>query len=814
MGFDQFRSKLKTPFFQFFSDGLLRDFITIFFLLVTGSGCTIDASILSSQSENWNLTIENPPSLAKSLTPFGNNFQIVVKDSKGQLVNSPLTATVEIVNDPTGSAELYGTKELPVINGVVDLTQLGIDLVGSGYQLKVKIGSREVITEPFDVSQADVEVKPFFPINGANFMDYVPQLPGLRIHEQVDQITTGSTIYFHGGEIRKVVLPTLAKCEELTLVEDLDLFHWHCNDEGSETFFYSRRFKEGKGLRDALLPNAFKSNKVLITKGLEVVASSALEVWWTNPVEPLNLNSGPADPVLTLTDSGIIYTVSAPGASRGISITGDRIGLVTMGESTVISNTASLVTGVCFNLDGVPCLITGKGKFGWLEVNASQNLVAKTINLKEGFLDASFWRVHNSNITATNTNFDADALYIDAKDTTITDSVFLAAGGAGVHHFFGMGVFADNLKITGGIAGGFRSHSWFVYLNRVQIFNSKGDGFNSSGFYKSILNSQIFNNQDSGVAMSTYASISIQNSLFVGNQNGGLNIFNDSYGPLMVVGNVVANNDISGMVIDERDYPNASLISQNYFEKNQNSLVLTDADNLTLSNNLIARSAGTAVVINGTSENLSWKGRLILDSNEADCEVTSTGVNPGLSNGTCDNQGASTATKITGVSTAGYLEGLQSDSVNQHGTATPILGSLIDDWSHFENRMRVWIDQLSGTLGICDELTDSCGIFDFSLKETAIEARFINGVVVNETCPNAYSGATELDAEGTYILPLAVEKIGDLIGNDNGLCESHEDCIIQQHIGANRDFERNDLQMCDFEEGAHLTGIRLYFAPD
>jgi|GEM_PF-6988723 len=595
--------------------------------------------------------------------------------------------------------------------------------------------------------------------------------------------------------------------------------HWHCNEEGTDTFIYSRRFKEGKGLRNLLNASSFKSNRVTIKKlGITVAESPLSNTWWANPVTPLTLNSGGMDTFLNLNSSGTIYTVSASGLSRGIAFTANKVGLVTLGDTTVISNTASIST----NLDCEPwpagngnqtnCMISGSGEAGWLEAKINMTLGLRAVYL--GTAQVSFnisknWRIHNSSITTTHAS--SYPLYIESGFMRMTDSILQTSGVAAIRHDLGYYSKFDNIYISGGSIGAIyqSTSTWYSIFNRLKVYNTPAGGMNLNGFFKSVLSSQIYNNAGIGIDINTSQDVTILNSII--SNNGGVGITTTDVA--IIGGNMISNNSGTGLELGENSFSPGSRVENNYITNNGAGIIAHNSSNWIVSNNIVSTNQNSAISITGNSTSLVWSNKLILDANNSNCNVTTTGPNPGLTNGACANQGASTANLITNVDTSNYLNGFTSDSANTHTTGTSLFSS-ITDWVNFSNRFRVWVKSIPDRIGRCST-TNTCEIFDFSLKNTAAEALFANGIPTSgANCPASVHGDEEIEIYFSYALYNAMEIFGDFAGNDNGLCESNEDCLYYPHIGVYQGNESRPLQSCVFQNGTNLTNIKIYFYPE
>jgi len=803
----------------------VRLFIAFIVLAIGLSGCEVAerfvalrSKVISSSPSSFTLEIVNTPTSASALSALDTGLKVEVYDESGSLVLDPVVIKAEIVDDPTGLAELFGDLEVTTVGGIADFGALGLDLPATGYTLRFYTDDGpELQTDPFDVVKLDVTVAAAFPINGANFMDYLPRVTTKKIHEQEDRSDLFTSINFHGGEIRKVLLPDTATCDGLSVEETLAAFRWACSDEGSQTFFYSLGFKDGKGLRDLLNASSFKSNQVFIKKsGITVAESTLSNTWWTNPVTPLTLNSGVADPVLSLNTSGTIYTVSASAATRGIQMATTKVALVTLGTNTVISNTAASAAIDCQsqfpNAQSI-CMIAGSFAGGWIEAKINYTLAVRAIYIGTGSsFDSAVnnFRIHNSEITTTHAS--SYAVYIEAGYFKMTDTYVKASGVAGIFHDYGGLATYDNVHVSGGSFFGVMSgtNAWRHYFNRLTVENSGGRGFDSTGFFKTILNSKIFNNVGAGLEFGIATDNTVQNSIVANNGGAGID-GGPSTESNYFSGNFIANNGGAGIELRGIFTGGRSYIENNVISNNGIGIRFDDSEEWTVSNNLLRNNA-TAISITNGSTDLIWTNKLILDANTADCSFSAAGASPGLSGAACDNAGTSNATRLTTTDTSAYWTGAVADAANTHATGVSTFAALTD-WRRFSSRFRLWV-KAAAARGRCSG-ADTCNIFDFSLSPTGTEARFVNGTPTNgAACPASINGTESFEIYSSYALRNAMEIPNDLIGNDNGFCQSGEACIFKPHIGAYQGDENLPLQSCEFQNGTNLTNIKIYYYPE
>lgn len=244
-------------------------------------------------------------------------------------------------------------------------------------------------------------------------------------------------------------------------------------------------------------------------------------------------------------------------------------------------------------------------------------------------------------------------------------------------------------------------------------------------------------------------------------------------------------------------------------------------DDLVLRNLAATHSAGYGFLVwaayAGRGVTGTYEGAMVLGNNgDGDCSLNPTYVDLGLA---ADCTGASPLT--TGASLTDSLVGpVTSDAVNPSGlsgVAEFMPGETLD----FETPYRAWAlysadpyPAPSGR-GACyswdDSVTLYCQMTDVRLQasdpnllgvnplptgdDVIVQAGGGGFTLTSQADCDAYTlGSVYSDPDGTAssgdercvqtFLKDAVEVMGDWVGNDNGLCESHETCIHSPNIGA------------------------------
>jgi hypothetical protein len=169
----------------------------------------------------------------------------------------------------------------------------------------------------------------------------------------------GPDACIHAGEARTVAIDA-DSCDGLVLRDELGALQWRCEDQPA-VHFVGGGLRPDRSLRDLLDADGWRPERVVLWIGGRDVAASELEVWWPDPVMPLPDDGQLATPA--------IYTLATSRATRGFTIAGNGIAVVTLGDA-VLSPTGDGAPNCEWNL--LRCLIVSTGtSFLWLEVHAT-----------------------------------------------------------------------------------------------------------------------------------------------------------------------------------------------------------------------------------------------------------------------------------------------------------------------------------------------------------------------------------------------------------------------------------------------------------
>ncbi len=136
------------------------------------------------------------------------------------------------------------------------------------------------------------------------------------------------------------------------------------------------------------------------------------------------------------------------------------------------------------------------------------------------------------------------------------------------------------------------------------------------------------------------------------------------------------------------------------------------------------------------------------------------------------------------------------------------------DWTDFETGLRGWGLSSAGSFeyGRCGP-SETCQIWDYRLSATDTVALAVNDPFVpGQPCP-ATAYPSHSDGSGRTYLVNALELIQDGAGNDNGLCESGEDCVYSPNLGAFQgEGDPRSRAPCVFQDGP-VSGVTLFAHP-
>jgi hypothetical protein len=593
-------------------------------------------------------------------------------------------------------------------------------------------GSGQIRADVTDVIVNCSAVQALFPRNGANWSQWIlndgaNRNPLLASDQPctIDSGRSGPDKCLHAGEWRTWNSQRAISCAGLTIRDTLDVFDWMCTQSGQGTaVFTSTGLKAGRKLSDLIdfAALAWRDNRIEIS-GTQTFESPAGK-WWSNPVVAFN-------------GGGILF----PGSIH------------------VVTTNAQ----AAFSMRDGAALVVQPGRSVKAPASASRVVEGSIVGIGvwiEGEFDAT---------GATH------GIYLQGFVTSVL-----------------RGVRVFNASGTGIEAGGSSS----IVLDEVQAVNNGGHGIVMGAGFK-LTNSSAYHNAFDGVAAASSWNVSgrswVDRVIVAHNGGVGLRVIGNE----IVVANITAaNNGSTGIVLGGPNFGVHNNVAFGLLAVN-NGWFGIEVTALSVANSL-ADIAATGNRFEGLRVNSSGHrltGTIKLGS-FADCGNFIAG---------CVNAGTSDATFVIGSGIADALVGKVAvdDPVNASDTNGAALLAAISDWTHFANPQRGWGADGNAfpdetNRGLCASGA-TCRIWDWSLTsvDTVLRAALAtpagNDAIVHRWTPTTQAACDEITGASwiaattscqSMFLRRAVELLGIGAGNDNGLCESNEVCMVTANFGA------------------------------
>lgn len=583
---------------------------------------------------------------------------------------------------------------------------------------------------------------------------------------------------------------------------------------------FSLGFKEGKGLRDLIDPATTSRWKAIQAKVSVGSASfySPLYDWWGNTVEELPGNgSSGLNIAVSLNETGRVYFSNSTRDTRGYSIDSDNISIVTLGSNTLSWTTSAIANA---NTDGSvgttiksPIISNGKN-FLWVEANINGDSTAHH-GLLLGKITAS--RIHNTRVSnmCTHTSECGAAIHIDEGIGNIFYNISV---GISKHGFF-----ANKIESS--------------LLNKLRVAEASStscielnDADNNS-----LTNISASNCYQDGIKI--IGDNNSLNQIVVANSNShGIHVDNGQHNTLTAI--TTTNNINSGIALVNA--PNTTLhsvlASNNGSNTSMPSIFISGSNSkeITLSQLVTTKNHTNAGVVNIQSgaDKIKFTGNF-LKEDALQCLATSGAPGPHVGiNPDCTIQSTITYPEYLypdgdpRASNHNLLEiGTDFLFFNKNGDPTSggtvqIYGNLSDPsiaFSALSSIFNGWgVMPASGAwpepsyLGKCS--TGDCVLNNWALsseptnahsdivRNTTIDGSYLELSLTNEQpCPSEIENFADFslsDRSGNilYTYPasgisqvfhkIALEVVGDLSGDEDGLCEHEEQCLYMPNYGA------------------------------
>ncbi|MDX1959083.1 MAG: hypothetical protein SFU98_10960 [Leptospiraceae bacterium] len=576
------------------------------------------------------------------------------------------------------------------------------------------------------------------------WMDYV-KFDGTSPVNATGTACTGAETGFynaciHAAEFKKFDIPNLRTCDGITTSDSLSVFQWRCIVSGNgSVYVVSTGLKDEKGLSDLIDFDTINWKDISVTvsiNGTTLLTSNPAK-WWNNPI--VKDNSG-----INLTASRTIYITDASASSQEYRFTASKVALLAKKGFLKASS-----TGV-----GITLSFNSATSFNWVEGNFQNTSTSTGTALSISSLENKFHMFRNMSLLVSGGN-----------------SSFVLNNNQCIGCFF------SNISVTHLV-----SNSIHVNMNNTYNILRNFQSYNSAGSLLSVANKDIL----------------VLDSIFINGEAFGIDSSVNTYTNNLLMNNTVLNTENHAI-----NFVGASHTFMNTLSANTNSTGRTIKFSTTspkFINTIAAHSASSSNIEDSNStSNSSFRG--ILKTSSASCASTGSS---GISN-SCAKINASefSPPAVTNITLASSFVGAaSSDTVNSATLVASTNSSALtpSQWFGFQNRFRAW--GRSGTFpgtGIttrCTGGSTNCSIWDLSLRASDSVARNVNhcpsATIADTHTWSAANNTSCLEIKGavwgtsctTTFLRNAVEIFGDGVGNENGICESGEECIYTPNIGA------------------------------
>ena len=668
------------------------------------------------------------------------------------------------------------------------------------------------------------DVTALYSANGSDWNNYVTD-DGASFAQATDTacIAASDTACLHGGEIRFYEVSALSSCTGIMASDALGAFDWSCDDSTGTVRLISTGLKKGKGLADLIdfsVPG-WKKNSLTVYEGAEASSVSLSTNWWSNPLAVDN-DGGSLD------TAGIIYVVTNDALDAGYIINASSVALVGQ-PGLVINGPGGGASSYVISADGS----LGEARdFLWVEGTVD----AAGDNKGVYWHTVRFSALRNITADSADTGTQPTGIYLqDSSNNTLSGVTANNNSSTGVGLNYSSGNTLSEVTASNNKLGVYLSTSSNNTITRVTASNNNFDGIVllTSSSNNTLSHMIASNNGVYGVRLHSGAAPwdtpNENNTLLdvtASNNENGIYLYY-SYGSTLS-GVTVLNNNYYGIML-EMSYSNTLkevAAINNYYGIILKGFLL-GTDNHTLGN-ILATNNTYGIRIYDSLGNY-FTGLLKVGFNGVNCSVSGW-PEPGILHGSCENNGPSNATLITGVTASGsYIAKVTADdginTSDTDGAAIITDLTLPFDWTNFENPYRAWGRNGSvfpdttnrDRLGCSDRTytnqtdcetnsfiwTGDARIWDWSLLATDTVIKDVLTLPTgNGTLTHTWS-----DASTSTVLRNAVEIQGDSIGNDDTLCETDETCLFMPNIGSYQG-HGNLISAGAFTDGT-ITGVTL-----
>ena len=623
------------------------------------------------------------------------------------------------------------------------------------------------------VSRSVATQAPTFPLNGALWNQYVTATGAPW--ESPDEACVPTADRFdaclHGGEHRTVTVDGLASCDGVEVSDSLGAFEWRCVERDGVVRIHSTRLNSFARLGGLLDVNAlrFRPNWVEVSTASRRW-STAPAIWWRNPVRMLAETEGPVNAT-----SFDVLVVPGGSSSSGLRVRGTSVALVVDGTLRATPG------GTEDCLDGTArCLVEVTGDFHWVEGVFDADGVDRMASAL-AFRDARFVRARHVRVRNTwgdpgGVPPDGGALHLRrVRASRIHEVVSHESGHTGVRIEEGIGNELASARVSrSAVYGIMLADSVGNVIRDTHVNGAKHESYWLAGGAR-------------------------DNTIVYGRASGGEQGRHVLFGESRNTMHRVLATNLRGDAFHVTGTGN-TLSQIVAFDVSQDGLQINDPGTQVVHYACLhCRDAG--LVLFGVNAEVIAHGSWFLGASAQPCVIAESSATPGI-DATCAPQDESTATIRLGVAaTDDYGRRVPSDSTNMAAVSTAFEDLEPDHWSEFDAPERGWaLDLAPGDPSDqrrC-EGTEVCRMWEWTLGASTVLRDAIGSFA---TCDAGPVVTDRQEPPNTY-LSSAEEIAYDFIGDDDGLCEAGEHCVLTPHLGPQR-VKPGDA-FCESAEGAFL----------
>ncbi|MCA9669851.1 MAG: right-handed parallel beta-helix repeat-containing protein [Myxococcales bacterium] len=599
---------------------------------------------------------------------------------------------------------------------------------------------------------------------------------------------SSATDCVHAGQLRQVKLPLALQCDSIEYGDARQAFRWSCQVENGAMVFRTTGLQ--RGLAGLIEKMAFAPNQFIVSKGGSDIARSPLQSWgWNNPVRSLPVGYDTA--ITPLDVPGTVYVVprNTIAATRGLNIAADGVSLLVEQGATLTNNGA--IKDNCETDSGKIALdpngstsrrtvVCGGGVSRiWLE----GNIRGDQSNVRTGVLLVAGRMSRLSRLDVFDT-FDVGVTLRDGKANRIEHLRVWRVGSGNGNAQQEMGLLLD-------FETGLRARS-------VRVADALGDGIHVE-YGTDVALTEVSSANNGGAALVFFYGSNLRaTSVLATGSFYGVEV-NRADGVTLAHVTAAHNSDDGVRLEVAKD---ATVIGLAALDNGNDGLDLRGSTGTRIYDALLAHHTGApnngGLFCQGCADN-DIQGVLWVGKNRVDCAFSSA-TTPGFSQPNCTQSGNdpsadwgngnSNGTLYPGIDCASCVAGRATSEPSCKSAANGIVAyniiasEMLCSAEPYRSWGRVaasFPDPLAR--GRC-EAGGSCALWDYAANGAPL--RFARGMPTDgDPCPAAALALLK-DRRGATVLVGAIERVGDGIGNDDGLCEQNEGCVLAPHLGADQ----------------------------